>query len=310
MPKIIKANPKRTENFTCKIYNLVFLGDMISRYGNRYKIRKVYDRCEFCIQNIKFTLRKTREGRALFSATNIRPTMYCTSILTAKVEENDKGKVREIIHNLAQLLTLISGQQVGYSYIIRMNKTVISENKSSQIEPFCSRYPIVPIQTKRYALKSFIESSYDGYIANKKPYNLDRLIHLHLLSCIARIKEIRFLTSCILIESLKYHFAKYVRKFKQNKRGYFVDSDCNELTFASLLRLLGKQFGMNIDTSFIKIRNEIIHQGIVENPSIDLSDAWAKLMNHINRLLLKIIGYKGIYYKLNRTLSMKEANLK
>jgi hypothetical protein len=285
--------------------NLLFFGDSFSRYKNKYGSFGRRDRAEFKMKGLTFTLRKTKIGWKLWEKHKPSLKAKNTAILSTKCDEQNIDEVKETIENLCWLMTFVYGSKVTCPYIGFYGAKLKYADRLGSPFPFEYQYPVIPTEFPEQAVKNFLESVYDRFILQSEAYNLKVLIELHHLSRTARFVEVKFLLACILMESLKYHYAKNVKKFKQNKDEFFLDSKGNKLSFRKLLEMLGAALNLKIDTSFIDLRDKIIHQGIIGDESIDLQDEWEKLINQINKIILKILDYSGRYYNIEKRFAIE-----
>ena len=109
-----------------------------------------------------------------------------------------------------------------------------------------------------------------------------------------------YLLGCVFMEGLKYSFAKNIKRYPYNARAHkFLKPDgVAKYSFEDLINKLYEHFHIaDGDTTFIKYRNEVIHEGVLS--SISFEEILAKkrdLEITIEHLLLNILKYDGNYW--------------
>lgn len=121
--------------------------------------------------------------------------------------------------------------------------------------------------------------------------------------------ELRLLMGSVLMECLKYHYAKNFKKYKEVKNN-FVKPFANhktakslkrseKYTFRELIEEIYDEFKVNNkDLNFIKYRNEVVHQGIFEVPYSEAKIILDELERSITEIILNILQFKGLYFDL------------
>jgi hypothetical protein len=288
------------------ISNLLFLGDSLSKYRNKFgSYGKRRDRADFQVGGFSFTLKKTPIGRKLWQKRKPYLEGKITAILETECDEDRIDEIKEIIENLCWIMTFAYGSRVTCPKVAyfkrKMAFRVDSIGRQYHLD---YKYPVIPTTFPDLPVKNFLESVYNGFVRERDRYNLKVLFELHSLSRTAHFIEVKFLVACILMESLKYHYCKNVKHFRQ-KGDYFYNHAGEKLTFHKILSLISKDLKLDIDKSFVDLRHKIIHQGVMDDPSVDLSKEWRKLMDQINHIILKILGYSGRCFSFEKNFRIR-----
>ena len=228
-----------------------------------------------------------------------------TIIKVADVELNEVDEVKKIILSLCNLLSFITCSEVVFygqeypkhtSYHPGIGKTNIY-------------HPLVEIKDGKL-VREFIETTWNKFRQieqSRELWHIFDYIH-HAISPGPKI-ESKLIFSFIILESLKYTYANS-RNIPSDKRGFLKPKKRNLLSlisnkkkyyrFEELLKLMPKEVGI-IKTNrklLVKMRNEVIHSGILINDYSTNFSMYREVQNLIRDYLVKLLGYNGYYRKL------------
>ncbi len=145
-------------------------------------------------------------------------------------------------------------------------------------------------------IETYINPCFDSYLKYKTELDFKKLIDWYILMNQTSSLHLKFLIGVVLLEALKYAYAKNIIRNCEKKDCPFVNAGGKSYAPKRLLKAIKKQFRVE-DGRFVKLfekfRNQIIHEGgFSENSDFRFRDAFI-LQNSIAKLLFKILGYEG-----------------
>ncbi len=217
------------------------------------------------------------------------------------VETLEEGE--RVVTDICWLLTFITASSVVYYECEFGNMS-----KSISVSGFYNHFrPVIEYQ-RTYAIKNFIQSTWDAYQHIKESRKLPAIIH-YLLECDRpnQLLEVQFLFTAIILESLKSTYA--------NSKGYEYDGSgftkeqvnkpkCEDgqkcirryFSFKELLTEMFAEMGMSPDLkNIINLRNEVFHNGLSKKGYEYLTEVYDSAQDVIREYLLKLLAYKGEY---------------
>jgi hypothetical protein len=149
-------------------------------------------------------------------------------------------------------------------------------------------------------LKKIVDSTYGNLVALRHVLDLDKLILYYIMMKNTIFVDNKYLLGCVFMEGLKYSFANNVKHYTPYKNGFInpAKSKNEKFTFEELITEIYQTYKITKDDkSFIKYRNEVIHQGAISSISFEtLLAKKAELEALIEHLLLNILEYNGLYW--------------
>ena len=165
--------------------------------------------------------------------------------------------------------------------------------------------------------EKYINSCFKNYDELKNSLDLRRIIHWYIGMVGESFLEREFLLGAVLMECLKHNFAKNVKKYPQDGKGFFWGNitgkkKSDRKGFKKLMEELYDHFGVaNQYTRFIDYRNEVIHEGSISLPGEKLFEEVYEFQFFIGYLLLYILGYDGEVwdFKTNGYKKLSDINI-
>jgi len=165
----------------------------------------------------------------------------------------------------------------------------------------------------------FVELAWSRFTDVRERRALDALFHMIVSSDLPSTPiEAQVTTAVQCLESIGSYFAlgEATRAgIQENKRGFFLDKDDNELTFEALLGQAVTDVGMSLPPGFVtirRLRNAIVHRGFIrENDKISthifgarppgamhhaMTDTFGTMQDIIREFILRLLGYHGRYF--------------
>ncbi|VVB69060.1 Uncharacterised protein [uncultured archaeon] len=149
------------------------------------------------------------------------------------------------------------------------------------------------------SISDFVNSTFDQFILMREKLDLDKLIMYYIMMRNTGFVDNSYLLGCIFIEGLKYSFAKNIKNYGyDNTKHKFIRSTGVSYNFRELLQELYDEYHIRHgSTSFIRYRNEVVHEGKISSISFDdILREKMELQITIDHLLLKILKYNGLYW--------------
>lgn len=205
---------------------------------------------------------------------------------------NNYGK--KLIDRLCSLLSFVSANFVDSPYQVLWKN---HENYMIQICPgkfsnkgdgiFRIDYPGI--------VQNYLKSAWTAWENYIGKIDLPALIDYYVLMKNQEFIETKILVGCVWMEAIKYEYASNIAKYKKNEHGYFLKPNNSErFTFKELIQEVYSHFKINNgNLSFIKYRNEIVHQGKISLSFNDKLYHCNLLVGSIEKIMLKILNYKG-----------------
>lgn len=315
--------PPHTGVFVFYIANLEFNGTECLHYPEG---RITSDMLRLNIAGSDYLFLKNTDNESRGS----REVLPCS--LTVMAELEDKESVVNSVNDLCFLLSLAGGQLVdysGYDYYDCNNKWNYGYGKGlckgaleKNGQPLISRLPSED-------LRFFVENTFTRYLELKNELGLDYVIGYYTKIKREEYLEIECLLCYILLECLADKARGYFKKIgkpipndmlgiinkkiskfasktedfkkipKESIRELAEEISDPNPPLPTVIRNLRKHFGVKLeekDEELFAWRKEFVHKGISQvGPEETYRVRYKTLINFIDRLLLKILGYSGNY---------------
>lgn len=228
----------------------------------------------------------------------------------SKIQDTKNKYIVDILNNL---FLIYCGKKFKLDYIL-----IEDENYKEIYGNINENYPFLKEGIFHYefinifetrCFKDFVESTFNTYDSKQKHWGLNLLIDYFISYYHTSFTEIGFLYLSIFFESLKNSYAKNIQKYTQNKNNFFINPNTKKtFSFKDLVKEIGLNLNIqSIDTSFIKIRNELIHTGYIQK--INICDV-QRLENQVKEVILSLIGFTGkAYFRNIKSNEIIEATL-
>jgi hypothetical protein len=215
--------------------------------------------------------------------------------------ESIENKWKNVFDNLYYLLSFYSSNFIGLrvSFIEGQNYsefTLKSLNKTTGngMSIFYRTYPD--------ELFTFLNSTYDNYIELKSKLNLEYVLNYYILMKNQSYAESMYLMGCILLETLKYAYAKDYKRYKQTENDFFLRD--NETRDRYSFKDLIYEMFLNFDINLNKLQSWI--DGVENGDYYLRSD-----LNRYGIKEAKMQGYKLKNYQLlNEICSSRNIHFK
>lgn len=215
-----------------------------------------------------------------------------TGTLIINSNENFQS-VNTIAKNISSLLSLL----------MNTNIECINKNEPSLFTPNLSHggWRIIVKSRLGEQIRHFIESTWVNYCDYNKPRRLFETIRLVVqLSETNDFIEQKIALSCVVLENLKHTYGLNNDNYK-NDRNHFYRlpkvKDDKSLNFNQLLTDMINEVELSKDLicNLSNIRNNIIHQGLLDKSYDELWKQYETVMSFIRVYLLALLNYKGEY---------------
>ena len=256
------------------------------------------------IQNQKYDISKLNSAKLTeFSDAKI-PNTTEIRVRRSNSEEFQLTDAKLVVTNLCWLLSFATHSEIrvgeAYAYntfsfpIARYPRTRSTRGKTGRN----TNFTIVNADE----ISSYLQQTYIQYNTLKDNRTLDVAIHYYILAERAHVPmELRFITLAVLLENLKYTFAK--NKGYAIKRYDFCEGK-TKLHFSTLLTRMFSEVGIKEDESLLSeivdLRNSVIHQGALprdENVNLveNIIGQYANIHGILQEYFLRLFNYKGQY---------------
>ena len=148
-------------------------------------------------------------------------------------------------------------------------------------------------------ISGLVESTFEQFASLRSNLDLDKLIAYYVMMKHSRFVDTKYLLGCIFMEGLKYSFSKNIKRITYDEQRHgFKKSDGSNYAFKELIDLLYREYNItNGSTTFIKYRNEVVHEGALSSISFEeIILKEQELETTIEHLLLNILKYDGLYW--------------
>ena len=174
------------------------------------------------------------------------------------------------------------------NYIITLSYPNISKDGNGI---FYIEYPKI--------IENFINNSWRKYARFERKLDLPVLLNYYVLIENQKFLDVKLLLCSIWMEAIKHNYAKNIARYNTNRRGYFLkpDSSSNTFSFSELVEKVYDYFNVtNGDLSFVPFRNEVVHQGKLNQNFGNKYNHFLQLMSSVEKILLNLFKYKGLYW--------------
>jgi hypothetical protein len=199
----------------------------------------------------------------------------------------------KFVNNLCFLMSFATGSKVNWvAYDAILGGAVVYSFHSHNLLHRFIPFPVIPDSwPANLRFENFLEKSYPLYRQWKARLKINQVIEYQLLAKQESVSDVAVLFASVAMESLKHHYKKWKRLPRKNP------ATKRKWTFEEILRMCFADFGMRRKNfGFIKLRNQVVHSGQLTGSFRKSSlPHYLKLLNIIDRLVLKMLGYKGTY---------------
>jgi hypothetical protein len=230
---------------------------------------------------------------------------YSTRVVVRKVSQRKFSFVKEMLWDLADLLSFATTCRVeffGYEYPKDSGK-LRRWNSYGTPDPFWSLVDRI----EGASTSDLVQQVWPRYRALKEPRRLSIVIR-HLVEA-ARATgaggpplELRLLMDVVVLENLKNTFASSqgfpyaYGYFRKAGPGATNLRKARTYGFEELVNLMLREQKMRRGIRrIVKLRNELIHGGVVDRSFESAHRAHCSIMNLIREYLLRLLGYHGRY---------------
>ncbi|MGD0036392.1 MAG: hypothetical protein ABSC53_03765 [Bacteroidota bacterium] len=312
---LISSHTSATASYECFLTNLLFCGTHSSPLPNggrtmdRLPVQLYGRNCELRMlasrQTLRDSLKKTK--------------IEITACITIPASAGDT--LQTIEEMFFDILSLISFAQGCFVSCVRIEEkdaagvVTMIHLLTAKTRPFVGGFDIIPDNTPTDPhLKLFLEQALPNYLTHKSNLQLHFFLTYYLESKLHNTKSIKFLLACIAAECIKSNFAVW-QGLPKAPTGWFAHLrvwmwskvfNQSPRSFRALLTEVFRYFGITGEKfTFIKFRNYVVHTGDESLSFPDWRREHFKLVNQLDRLFLKICGYRGSYVDINDNFSIK-----
>jgi hypothetical protein len=322
--KIITNKPIKTK---FGITNFEYFGNKLRELPNGGSSLDILD---INVGDTNFNVYQLEDYKTIIKLIEAQKGIDVTSEIFVNISPSiDMDSIIKKINILCKLLSLARGTKINWIYydFLDENNNIIYSTHFNNIVWQYVGLPLIDIRNP-HDLPKFLQKSIPTYIEKNDKYGLDKVIESYLdAKRETGYLELRALRAVIVMEYLKGKYSnennleyiienniykkiipeiKNVVK-KQCKLMAISDnavkeieqkiSELNRKNFGTLLEYMFKDFHIIISkeelTRFIKIRNSLVHKS-----SFLTHNYWQEysfLINIVDRVLLKILEYDGLY---------------
>jgi hypothetical protein len=267
------------------VANLEFLGDEVRDFEVKGKRRIARDTFRFHIGSKAIVVRQLTEYRAVVEQMKARRSLAVTAEATVEVADSpaDLQLYDNMMDAICTLFSLAKGSKVRwiYSKILSDAGGLVSMRMISRPSRFWVPGGEVIGGATGAELKDFVAHSYDAYLQQSDKYNLPVAIGYYLASKSESEWNTRFILACTAMETLKGNLARH------GKHGG---------SFRQLVEKMLSELGVSYtdeDLSFIKLRDKVVHTGVLGKSFRETWPPYADLISLLDRTFLKILRYRG-----------------
>ena len=205
------------------------------------------------------------------------------------VPEENIERLKSTVYYLADLFSFSTTAQVRFCWI-KYGNTGMSMGKSG--DPARSKIFDTPS-----CIKDFVEKCWDTYIQLRERRELKVVIEMLVsIDLVNLLIESKLSIIFILLENLKHTYAK--DKGYPFVEGFFYRDSLKKerLGFKNLLKEMFDEYGIKDDLSdVVKLRNNIIHQGLSEIPFEEQKDILLFCRELIIEYFIRLVGCAGMF---------------
>lgn len=144
-------------------------------------------------------------------------------------------------------------------------------------------------------VSNFLQTSWVEWDNLIPAFPLNAYIDYYVIIANLNHYEGKMIVSCVLMEAIKHDFAKNYKGYTQDSSDFFLKPTGGRFSFKELVQEVYNQFAVTSgDLSFIRYRNEVIHQGKISIPTFSAKYAqFLLLISSIEKIFLNMFNYKG-----------------
>lgn len=284
---------------TIKDSETVKLYKTLECFGDKKEINSINSFTPKDLTNLKF-LKKDISGLNYSSGYFLLEDSY----------ENIKYREQELTDNLHYLLSLFVANFVSLRISFLVGPQGIEITASPINKMSSGKGSSIFHYSYGNALSNFLDSTYENYVHYKDSLGLKAVFRHYVRMKGANHTELILLMGSVLMESLKYNYAKEFRKYRKVNNSFVKPSAkmkpakkllrSDKYTFKELTEEIYHEFKVtNTSTDFIKHRNEVIHQGTFDLPYKESKVILKEMEKSITETIFNILQFKGIYSELD-----------
>ncbi|MCK4797141.1 MAG: hypothetical protein KAT05_07150 [Spirochaetes bacterium] len=212
--------------------------------------------------------------------------------------EYDKKKIIsaiKLVNNLCFLMSFATGCRVNWvTYRVISDGSVVFAHHTENLA-YRYRYigfPVIPgSMPGTLNFEHFLTKSYKYYKQWQSRLKINQVIEYQLLAKQETVSDVAVLFASVAMESLKYQYKKWKKLPNKNPKTK------RKWSFEEVLCDCFQYFGMRRKKfHFIRLRNQVIHSGRLKGSfRISFLPHYLRLLNIIDRLILKMLKYRGLY---------------
>lgn len=304
-----------TATYKCYLTNLLFYGTHATTFANgswtmdRLPLSLLARDCELRMLDERHTLRDSLQ----------KTKIQITSCLSIPAQVGDSLQaITDILFDITSLISFAQGCFVSCVRIEEIDTAGAIKSihlLTTKTRAFVAGLEVIPDNTPPNPfLRTFLELGLPHYMRYKFDLKLPVFLTYYLESKLHNTKSIKFLLACIAAESIKFNFATWQQLPKvptglfARARIWVLSTLLNQspMSFRTLLAQTFTHFGLAGEKfSFIKFRNNVVHNGDEHLSFPDWRREHFKLVNQLDRLFLKICGYSGSYLDVSDNFTIK-----
>lgn len=285
--------------------NFLFLGCQASRTASSVTLDKFTTRVE--------DLPVTYQVLPSFKPRSTLPEdTLLTSEAIVTINPSELDRANDLVYDSLMLLSIANGNYIAsiYEDLFQQGGLLKTILKPVKTMTYYAADCCIDIQNLVACdLQIFLETTFDHYRKLKQDLGLSIVLEYYLQAKLTPLPELKYLVGVVGIECMLSYVPSYFAKIGKWRTGsgfkdWIVSKICRRPGRRSLRRkmiAILEHFSIpheQSDLRFIKIRNAIVHTGRFPK-SVTGIDAYSSLINFLDRVLLRILGYQGKYY-LNR----------
>lgn len=289
--KFYEETPSKV-NIRFGMVNFVFGGCEMTRLGEHgFK----YDKFSVKIDETDITFKQMDDYKRITEQLKIDKSILVTSEAMLECDYSQMRLKEDIIDNSFRLMSFATGTYLSWIYEDIFENEKLVETKLLPHKTMNYNHRDLVIDSDHLGncdLKLYLETAYNNYLKFKDSLGFYAVIDYYVSSkSIKDLLEIKYLVAVTLLDCLTSYLSDY---FKEKNKQEDLSTFKNRVV--SILKEFNIQYKEQ-ELDFIKTRDKIIHTGRFPANKSPLEE-YHKLINFIDRILLKILGYNGSYLNI------------
>jgi len=289
--RFYEQNPKKIRIYF-GLVNFIFGGcekTEIQNYGFKY------DKFSVKIDGTDILFKQIEDYKTISEQLKSTKGILITSEAILEDDYSQIVSKEKMIDDSLTLLSFATGTYITWIYEDIFEGDKLVETKLLPHKTINYRHRDLVIDSDHLGqcdLKNFLEKVYTNYKNLKEKLGLYAVIEYYVCSkSINNLLEIKYLIAVTSLDCVTSYLSDYFKEKEEN-----VDLS----TFKNRLIAILKEFKIDYveaELDFIKTRDKIVHTGKFPKNKSSL-DEYHKLINFIDRIILKILGYTGDYLNI------------